>query len=129
MAFGKEILITEADLEAARARGYLLGKEAAETLAAVELAALRQQLKAAQERELAIVMTLQDSETVAQLFHENYERLAPAYGWKTQSRSARPWQDVPDANKGVMVATCEAVARALLAKGGFYATGSVREGG
>ena len=40
--------ITEADIESARARGYLMGKAAAEKLAAVEIRELRQQLEVAQ---------------------------------------------------------------------------------
>lgn len=29
---------------------------------------------------------------IAEAFHESYERLAPEFGWKTQERSAVPWE-------------------------------------
>ncbi len=46
---------------------------------------------------------------VAQLFHEAYERLAPEHGYKTREASAVPWDDVPEDNRALMVATAEAV--------------------
>jgi hypothetical protein len=42
-------------------------------------------------------------EQIAQRFHEVYEELAPIYGWQTQERSRVPWDDVPPANKRMMV--------------------------
>lgn len=51
-------------------------------------------------------MTLDlDAESVARLFHETYERLAPDYGYRTREASAKPWADVPTQNKLLMVAT------------------------
>ena len=50
-----------------------------------------------------------NAETLAKLFHDSYEELAPLYGYKTREASAVPWADVPDANKALMVATCEVV--------------------
>lgn len=45
------------------------------------------------------------AEAMAKKFHENYEKLAPDYGYKTREESAKPWEDVPVANKGLMIAT------------------------
>ena len=46
---------------------------------------------------------------LAKLFHENYERLAPLYGYETRDESAVPWEDVPVNNRNLMIATCRAV--------------------
>lgn len=51
------------------------------------------------------------AERLARAFHENYERLAPEFGYRTREASAKPWADVPDDNKRLMVATAEAVLR------------------
>ncbi len=48
-------------------------------------------------------------EQLAKLFHATYERLAPEYGYKTRKESAKPWDEVPDQNKRLMIATCEHV--------------------
>lgn len=45
-------------------------------------------------------------EVLAQLFHETYERLAPQHGYRTREASAKPWADVPEQNRALMVATC-----------------------
>lgn len=50
---------------------------------------------------------------VAELFHENYERLALEFGYKTREASAVPWSDVPDNNRLLMEATSAAVCCAL----------------
>ena len=44
------------------------------------------------------------AEGLAQLFHETYERLAPSYGYETRTASAKPWTDVPEPNRGLMIA-------------------------
>lgn len=43
-------------------------------------------------------------ENLAQLFHENYERLAPEHGYETRKASAVPWEQVPENNKQLMIA-------------------------
>lgn len=58
---------------------------------------------------------LRDPETLARKFHEAYERLAPDFGYETRRDSAVPWEDVPEQNKALMIATVGEVARALLA--------------
>jgi energy-coupling factor transporter transmembrane protein EcfT len=46
------------------------------------------------------------AEQLAQEFHEQYERLAPQFGYKTREASAKPWVDVPEQNKALMIAVC-----------------------
>lgn len=52
-------------------------------------------------------------EDVARAFHEAYERLAPDFGYRTREASAKPWADVPEGNRALMIATVRAI-RALL---------------
>ena len=53
------------------------------------------------------------AEELARFFHDTYERLAPEYGYKTREESAVPWDEVPDDNKRLMIATCGEVLRKL----------------
>lgn len=46
------------------------------------------------------------AEALAQRFHETYERLAPEHGYKTREASAKPWSEVPEQNKSLMIAVC-----------------------
>jgi hypothetical protein len=46
-------------------------------------------------------------ESLAREFHETYERLAPEHGYKTREESAVAWEDVPAANKNLMIAVCD----------------------
>ena len=48
-------------------------------------------------------------EAAARAFHENYERLAPDYGYKTREASAVAWEGVPEKNRSLMLATVAAV--------------------
>jgi hypothetical protein len=48
-------------------------------------------------------------EKLAELFHSTYERLAPSFGYKTREASAKPWADVPEDNKALMVAVCREI--------------------
>jgi len=48
-------------------------------------------------------------EQLAQLFHESYERRAPAFGYKTREASAVPWADVPEPNRSLMIAVASDV--------------------
>lgn len=50
-----------------------------------------------------------DAATLARRFHEAYEALAPAFGYRTREASAKPWGDVPIQNKKLMIATAQAV--------------------
>ncbi len=60
--------------------------------------------------------TLPDPELMARRFHEAYERLAPDFGYRTRESSARPWDEVPDRNRALMVATCEEIRDWLLGR-------------
>ncbi|MFB6392600.1 hypothetical protein [Polymorphospora lycopeni] len=64
-------------------------------------------------------------ERVAQLFHETYERLAPEYGYRTREASAKPWAEVPEQNRALMVATCAEVLATLGTAGPARAQGGV----
>lgn len=44
------------------------------------------------------------AEIVAQRFHEAYEELAPSHGYETREASRKPWSEVPENNKSLMVA-------------------------
>ena len=44
------------------------------------------------------------AEQIARAFHETYERLAPTFGYETRKASAVAWKDVPEPNKGLMIA-------------------------
>lgn len=50
-----------------------------------------------------------NAEQLAQFFHETYERLAPSFGYKTREASAKPWAEVPEQNKLLMMAVCDEV--------------------
>jgi hypothetical protein len=57
------------------------------------------------------------AELIARRFHESYERLAPSHGYETREASAKPWEDVPEQNRKLMVA----VVRELLDAGVIFA--------
>ena len=50
-----------------------------------------------------------EAETVARMFHDTYERLAPEHGYRTRKASAVPWDQVPQANRELMIATSREV--------------------
>lgn len=52
---------------------------------------------------------MQEAEQLARTFHEAYERLAPDFGYATREASAKPWTDVPESNRKLMIATAQAV--------------------
>lgn len=58
------------------------------------------------------------AEALARRFHEAYERLAPEHGYRTRTESAVPWEQVPEANKRLMIAVCAEI----LEKGFGYAS-------
>ena len=45
------------------------------------------------------------AEEVARKFHDNYEKLAPSYGYETKEETRKSWNDLPAKNKGLMIAT------------------------
>lgn len=50
-------------------------------------------------------------EPLAREFHETYEKLAPDFGYETREASAKPWEDVPEQNKDLMIAVCREILR------------------
>lgn len=51
---------------------------------------------------------------LARFFHESYEKLAPRFGYETRKESAKPWEEVPEQNKKLMLAVAEAVLREFI---------------
>jgi hypothetical protein len=47
------------------------------------------------------------AEVIARAFHEAYERLAPEFAYVTRTESAKPWEEVPEANRVLMIATVQ----------------------
>jgi hypothetical protein len=62
--------------------------------------------------------------SIARAFHEAYEGLASSHGWSTNPRSRVPWEQVPEENRSLMLATIEK----LLALGVIAGPLSVMEG-
>ena len=54
-----------------------------------------------------------DPESVAKLFHEAYERLAPTFQYETRRATRVRWEDVPAHNKNLMIATAAEVLATL----------------
>ncbi|WP_327376191.1 hypothetical protein OG393_20930 [Streptomyces sp. NBC_01216] len=44
------------------------------------------------------------AEEIARSFHEAYEELAPSHGYETREASRKPWSDVPEQNRALMIA-------------------------
>lgn len=43
---------------------------------------------------------------LARRFHETYNRLAPLFGYRTSEASAKPWAELPENNRALMIAVC-----------------------
>lgn len=56
-----------------------------------------------------------EAESVARLFHETYEKLAPTFGYETRKESAVAWDDVPENNRSLMIAVAGEVIAAHVA--------------
>lgn len=52
-------------------------------------------------------LTPAPAEEIARRFHEAYEDLAPSRGYETRKASAKPWEQVPDDNKALMIDTVQ----------------------
>lgn len=57
--------------------------------------------------------TLASPEDLARLFHEAYEELAPRFSYATRQESAVAWENVPENNRKLMIATAERVLEQL----------------
>ena len=51
----------------------------------------------------------EETEIIARQFHYRYEQLAPHFRWETQSLSKVPWDDLPENQKNLMMATVAAL--------------------
>jgi len=58
-----------------------------------------------------------DAESIAKLFHEAYERLAPAFGYETREETRVPWELVPERNRHLMIAATAEVLAMLFPPG------------
>jgi hypothetical protein len=56
------------------------------------------------------------AESLARAFHEVYERLAPSFGYETRKESTKPWEQVPEHNRKLMIAVCNEVMAPRLAE-------------
>lgn len=56
-----------------------------------------------------------NAESVAKLFHDTYERLAPVFGYDTRLDTRMPWDMVPERNKRLMIAVTAEVLAMLFA--------------
>ena len=52
-----------------------------------------------------------DPEALAARFHAAYEELAPSFGYATREASAKPWAEVPEPNRSLMVAVAARILR------------------
>ena len=59
-----------------------------------------------------------DAERIARAMHDTYERLAPGFQWETQERSRKPWDQVPENNRQLMIATAQDLLRQGVIKPG-----------
>jgi hypothetical protein len=48
-------------------------------------------------------------EMLARWFHQEYERIAPEFNYKTREASAVPWEQVPENNRRLMMAVAASV--------------------
>ena len=60
-------------------------------------------------QEVATPSDPHSAEALAQAFHENYERLAPSFGYETRKDSAVEWAEVPEPNRSLMIAVAAAL--------------------
>jgi len=49
------------------------------------------------------------AEGLARKFHEEYERLAPEFGWKTRERCRKEFDELPERNRELMVEVARCV--------------------
>ena len=64
-------------------------------------------------RESLASKPLSRSEQLAIKFHQLYEELAPSFGYKTREASAKPWSEVPENNKQLMISVCSRILKEL----------------
>lgn len=52
---------------------------------------------------------MSEAEKLAKQFHDAYEELAPSHGYETREASRKPWSEVPEPNKGLMIAVAQRI--------------------
>jgi len=55
-------------------------------------------------------------EELARLYHRSYEDLAPEFNYKTKNESKKPWEEVPENNRQLMIAAARRVLRQMEAQ-------------
>lgn len=53
------------------------------------------------------LVTMTAVETIARAFHNTYEAQADFYGWETQEATRTAWDDLPTANKALMLSVVD----------------------
>jgi len=48
-------------------------------------------------------------EELAELYHKSYEELAPHFNYETRNESKKPWNEVPENNRELMIAAARRV--------------------
>ncbi len=71
-------------------------------------------LRDAEAGKAAILDVLADAERIARWFHAAYETHAPSHGYETRTETAVPWDDLPDNNRSLMLATVREVVDLIL---------------
>lgn len=56
-----------------------------------------------------LIQQVISAEDLAKRFHYTYEALAPQFNYETRKESAKPWEEVPENNRKLMVAVCEGI--------------------
>ena len=56
-----------------------------------------------------------NAESVAKLFHEAYERLAPTFNYEARQETRVTWEEVPERNKRLMIAAAAEVLAVIMA--------------
>jgi hypothetical protein len=54
------------------------------------------------------------AEALARRFHEAYERLAPSFSYSPREETSVPWEQVPDNNRLLMIATAHEIRRTVV---------------
>ena len=57
----------------------------------------------------AATALLRDPVALARRFHELYEDIAPSFSYETRPETRVPWEELPQANRFLMIAVCAAI--------------------
>lgn len=49
------------------------------------------------------------AEDLAKRFHYTYEAYAPEFGYETRKETAKPWEEIPENNRNLMIKVCEGI--------------------